>query len=108
MLAAALPHFLHWFEALYWPESSRWYAFTSSVGSTFAWPLWGFAATGFIYRVYRKHFECHEDGCRKHGKYVIEGGVRCCDLHHPALDERPEAERGHVHRLHAKHLELLK
>lgn len=58
-----------------------------------------------LYRTYRKHVECHEDDCSKRGKYVIEGGVRCCDDHHPALDERDEKDRGFVHKLHVAHLE---
>lgn len=104
-------HWPHWLEPvsqLWWPESGRLYAFTSSVGSTFAWPLWGFVATGFAVRIYRKHFECHEEGCRRHGRYVVEGGVRCCDLHHPALDERPPGQRGRVHRVHAAHLDYVR
>ena len=58
-----------------------------------------------LYRTYRKHVECHEEGCKRRGKYVIEGGVRCCDEHHPALDERDVKDRGFVHKLHVAHLE---
>jgi hypothetical protein len=77
------PHFLEPVSQLWWPESGRLYAFTSSVGSTFAWPLWGFAAGGLGLKFYRKHFECHVDGCKKHG-YVVGGGpYRACHEHHP-------------------------
>jgi hypothetical protein len=98
-------------DQLWKPLEGLGYQFWSGIGSDFGQIT---LITGLIVvtvkalRVYRKHTECHEDGCARHGKYVIEGGVRCCDLHHPALDKRPESERGHVHCLHALHLELLR
>lgn len=57
-----------------------------------------------LYRRVMRRFTCHEVGCSNHGKYVIEGGVRCCDIHHPAQDMRPVSERGLVHRLHSSHV----
>lgn len=65
------------------------------------------AIVRMVHKTYLRHFECHEDGCPRHGRYVLEGGVRCCDLHHPALDERPHTQRGHVHRLHLAHVQHL-
>jgi hypothetical protein len=59
--------------------------------------------TGVLVTAWRR-WNCHEAGCWRHGKYEIEGGVRCCDLHHPALDTRPVGKRGHVHALHTAHL----
>lgn len=56
-------------------------------------------------KTYQRHYECHEDGCSKHGTFLIEGGVRCCEEHYPATDKRPVADRGRVHRLHVAHLE---
>lgn len=60
-----------------------------------------------LWRKHVKRTECHEVDCHEHGKYVLEGGVRACDTHHPALDERPVDERGHVQALHVGHLDLL-
>lgn len=102
-LATTLPEPLRWpwvhgIEWMWWPPTGHGYAFFSSVAG----------ATGFFALIlYWRHVECHEKGCHRRGKYVIEGGVRCCDLHHPALDERPHSERGHVHALHIAHLDLL-
>lgn len=109
-IATTLPEPLRWpwqhgIEWMYWPETDHGYAFFSSVGGT---PLFAVGLFGGVYRIWKKHVECHEEGCSKRGKYVIEGGVRCCDLHHPALDDRPLDQRGHVHMLHLKHLEHVK
>ena len=101
MIIFATDWFYNLVEWTWWPESGHGYGFFSSVGGT---PLFAVGGLTAIYRVYRKHTECHEGGCSKRGKYVIEGGVRCCDLHHPALDERPAEERGLVHKLHHAHV----
>lgn len=63
-----------------------------------------FAALGMMWH----HLECHEDGCRRPGKYRLASGARACRRHHPLLDERDEAERGHVYDLHLKHAEHLR
>jgi hypothetical protein len=84
------------------------YNFWSGIGSDISEiTLVSIVVGGIIHaiRTYRKHTECHEERCSRHGKYVIEGGVRCCDVHHPALDERPHNGRGRVHALHIAHLE---
>lgn len=108
-LATTLPEPIEWmwrniFQWMWWPETGFGYAFFSSVGGT---PLFALGGLTAIYRVYKKHVECHEDGCSRRGKYMIEGGVRCCDEHHPALDTRPFEERGFVHNLHIKHYKHL-
>lgn len=99
-LLLVLPEPIRWVwvngvEWMWWPPTAHGYAFFSSVAG---------ATSFFGIVLYWKHVECHEPGCHRRGKYAIEGGVRCCDKHHPALDERPENERGHVHNLHVAHL----
>jgi hypothetical protein len=31
-----------------------------------------------------KHFECHEEGCHRHGKYP-HGHIKLCSKHHPLI-----------------------
>lgn len=105
MLASLLLHQLWppYVPNLFHPLSGNGYqAWSGILGATAVF-------SGFFvgWRLYKKHVECHEEGCSRRGKYVIEGGVRCCEAHHPALDEREHSDRGHVHRLHVAHLDLL-
>jgi hypothetical protein len=79
VIAAALPHWLGWFEALYYPESSRWYAANSSIGGDSA--IIGSVITGFL--LYWHHVNCHVDGCKKIGKPVHGTSHRACRSHHP-------------------------
>lgn len=79
MILAALPHWLAWFEALYWPASGRWYAANSSIGGDTA--IIGSCVTGFL--LYWHHVNCAVDGCKRIGKPVHNTSHRACRAHHP-------------------------
>lgn len=79
MILTALPHFLGWFEGLYWPESGRWYAANSSIGGDTA--ILGSVIAGF--GLYWHHVNCHVDGCKRLGKRVEGTSHVACKAHHP-------------------------
>jgi hypothetical protein len=86
------------------------YNFWSGIGSDLAYiaTIGGAVLVGLrAYRHWRKAHECHEEGCKLIGTFLLPSGARACVLHHPHLDSRPVSERGLVHKLHAKHLDDL-
>jgi hypothetical protein len=61
----------------------------------------GFLAT---YRLYRKHTECHVEGCSKRGHPVHGTPYRACHEHHPASvhNEGEAITAEHIRRAHLK------
>ena len=80
------------------------YAFVSGIGPIVITTL-GFS--GLLVTAW-KHWNCHEPGCWRHGKYELSSGVKACDIHNPDLDKRPQNERGLVHQLHEAHHNRIK
>lgn len=84
-------------------QMSKNYDLVSGIGPLL---ITAFGFSGIIVTAW-KHWNCHEPGCLKHGKYEVEGGVRLCDEHHPAhLEEGQKV--GPAVRLHLDHLAHLK
>jgi hypothetical protein len=86
------------------------YNFWSGIGSDLAYitTIGGALLVGWrAYKRWRKVHECHEEGCKLLGTFLLPSGARACVLHHPHLDTRPPDERGLIHKLQLKHLEDL-
>jgi hypothetical protein len=77
------------------------YNFWSGVSGSFlvSVPAWTLAVLLFL-----RHHNCMERGCWRLGRFVLEGGVRSCEKHHPTFDERKPSQRGRVHLLQTRHL----
>jgi hypothetical protein len=77
---------------LWHPLEGLGYQFWSGIGSDFGQVtlITGLALV-FIkaLRVYRKHTECHVDGCSQHGHVVHGTPYRACDLHDPRITHEP-------------------
>lgn len=72
----------HLIESLWWPQSGKGYAFTSSVGSD----LGELAVIGTIWH----KLNCHTRGCWRIGRQQVDGTTYVvCRKHHPADKPTP-------------------
>jgi hypothetical protein len=57
------------------------------------------------WKLFRRHFECHADGCSRLGVHPVEGThFRTCWIHHPVLSQHPHRNvpLAHIHQAHAE------
>ncbi|MGA2469255.1 MAG: hypothetical protein ABSG64_01025 [Solirubrobacteraceae bacterium] len=81
---------LHWWnvivEPAYWPESSKGYAFWSSLAGATAIFSGSMVVALHLLRSYWKD-QCHVTGCHAYGHPVYGTSHRACRTHHPHLDK---------------------
>lgn len=87
----AVPFLVIWHEQVWWwaevhtgtvNESGPWYGFFSGFGSD----LSEVAILGAVLGAYRKH-NCHEKGCPRIGRHVVDG-TPWCNRHHEQAREK--------------------
>lgn len=83
------------------------YNFVSGLGSDLSeisLIFTGIAALLAIWRVYKRHTECHVATCKKHGHPVHCTPYRACHEHHPASEHEPDEPitADHIKSAHTK------
>jgi hypothetical protein len=80
------------------------YGYWSGFGSVFPWSMTILSGIAAGLAVHWHHINCHEPGCWRIGRvHVDDRGTLSCFRHYP--EGRPA--KGHIHRMHAAHLERL-